>query len=88
MEFKTTIIDYLGKFEGGIFVKISIGWKGDFYDSLFFYNQDRVILTVDENMISKMGYDIEDHPEYMDLVESIMKMVEPYDKVYEELDNI
>ena len=31
---------------------------------------------------------IEEHPEYLDLMKSIISMVEPYEKVFEKLDDI
>jgi hypothetical protein len=88
MEIRPSIIDYLGKFEGGIFVKIGLMWNDTYYDAMFYYTNDKMILTVDETMIEKMGAFIEEHPEYLDLMKSIISMVEPYEKVFDKLDDI
>ncbi len=88
MEIKPSVIDYLGKFEGGIFVKIGLMWSESYYDAMFYYTNDKMILTVDEKMIEEMGAFIEEHPEYLDLMKSIISMVEPYEKVFEKLDDI
>jgi hypothetical protein len=88
MEIKPSIIDYLGKFEGGIFVKVGLSWQNDFYDAMFYYTEDKMILTVDDPMLEKMGKFIEEHPEYLELMKSIISMVEPYEKVFDKLDDI
>lgn len=88
MEFKMTIIDYLGTYEGGIFVKVGIMYRENFYDSLFFYTQDKMILTADEGLIEVLGVQIEDHPDYMELIQSIISKVEPYGNIYDQLEPI
>jgi len=88
MEFKTSIIDYLGSYEGGVFVKIGIMYMENFYDSLFFYTEDRMILTVDTPLLEKLGCQIEDHPQYMDIINSIITKVDPFKNVYNKLDPI
>ena len=74
MEIKPSVIDYLGKFEGGIFVKIGLIWQECFYDAIFYYTGDKMILTVDESMIEKMGKFIEEHPDYLELMKKIMQL--------------
>lgn len=88
MMFKVSIIDYLGKYEGGIFVKVGILYENEFYDSLFFYTDDRMILTVSDDLLLKLGNQIENHPEYMDLLNLILSRVEPFENIYDQLDPI
>lgn len=88
MMFKVSIIDYLGKYEGGIFVKIGILYESNFYDSLFFYTDDKMILTVSDDLLEKLKIKIEDHPEYMDLLNLIISKVEPFQNIYDQLDPI
>ncbi len=88
MEIKPSIIDYLGKYEGGIFVKVGLTLDHSFYDALFYYTSDKMILTVDESMIQKMGKFIEEHPDYLDLMKFIISEVEPYEKIFDKLDDI
>lgn len=86
--FKVSIIDYIGKYEGGIFVKVGILYEDEFYDSLFFYTGDKMILTVSDSLLSKLGIQIENHPEYMDLLNLILSKVEPFENIYDQLDPI
>ncbi len=87
MEIKPSIIDYIGKFEGGIFVKVGLTLNDHFYDSMFYYTSDKMILTIDEPMVEEIGF-IEDHPEYLDLMKMIISMVEPYEKIFDQLNDI
>ncbi len=88
MEIKPSLIDYIGKFEGGIFVKIGLMWNGNFYDSIFYYTNKDMVLTVDELMVSDMGDFIENHPNYTDLLKEIINLVEPYESIIKVLDDI
>lgn len=88
MEIVPSIIDYIGRFEGGIFVKIGLMWNGKFYDSIFYYTDKDMVLTIDESMISDMDMFIEQHPEYLDLLKTIINMVDPYDSIIKDLEEI
>ena len=88
MEIKPSIIDYIGKFEGGIFVKIGLMWNESFYDAIFYYTADKMILTVDESMIDKMGNFIEEHPDYLEVMRYIISNVDSFDEVFNKLDDI
>lgn len=79
-----SILDYLGKFEGGILVSIGLMAEGNFYNGIFYYTSDKMIVTVDDNFIETFG-DIEELESYLPLMESIINMVDPYEKIINEL---
>jgi hypothetical protein len=47
-----------------------------------------MILTVSDSLLSKLGIQIENHPEYMDLLNLILSKVEPFQNIYDQLDPI
>lgn len=79
-----SILDYLGKFEGGILVSIGLMVEGNFYNGIFYYTSDKMIVTVDDNFTETFG-DIDELDSYLPLMESIINMVDPYEKIISEL---
>ena len=88
MEITASIIDYLGKYEGGILVSVGLMYKDEFFNSIFYYTDDKMIINVDDKMIQKMDHFIEEHPEYYTLMEDIINKVEPYELIIEQLEEI
>ncbi len=82
---KPTIIDYLGKYETGILVSIGLIKEDNYYDAIFFYTDKHMWITVDDKYIEKNGF-IQEDEEYHQLLESLINMVDPHDKIYETLD--
>ena len=83
-----SIIDYLGKYEGGIFVSVGLMYNEKFYNSIFYYTQDRMIINVEEKMVVDMGYEIEKHKNYLDLLKSIIEKCEPFEDIIDNLEEI
>jgi len=81
------IIEYLGKFEDGVLVLISLNYENEYYDATFFYKEDFVTLTINEDLEELIG-EIEKHPLYNNLVIEIMKQVVPYKEMINRLDEI
>jgi len=81
------IIEYLGKFEDGVLVLISLNYENEYYDATFFYKEDFVTLTINEDLEDLIG-EIEKHPLYNNLVIEIMKQVVPYKEMINRLDEI
>jgi hypothetical protein len=75
------ILDYLGKHEGGVLVLLSLSYKGNFYDSTFFYTEDMFAITPDEKLEEDLGCQIEDWQGYSDLSLRILKSVLPYSEI-------
>lgn len=85
---KASILEYLGKWEGGILVQLSLEWEGNFYEGIFYYTQDQMIITPDDNLLKKLNGPIELWEGYLPLMEEIINLVEPYEDIYEDLDEI
>lgn len=81
------IIEYLGKFEDGVLVLISLNYENEYYDATFFYKEDFVTLTINEDLEELIG-EIEKYPLYNNLVIEIMKQVVPYKEMINRLDEI
>lgn len=81
------IIEYLGKFEDGVLVLISLNCENEYYDATFFYKEDFVTLTINEDLEDLIG-EIEKYPQYNNLIIEIMKQVVPYKEMINRLDEI
>jgi hypothetical protein len=80
MKITASVLDYLGKYEGGILVSVGLVYENTFYNSIFYYTSDKMIINVDDELTEKIG-NIETTDDYIPLMESIINMVEPYDKI-------
>lgn len=81
------ILDYLGKFENGVLTFISLGYEGVFYDASFFYKENILALTPDEELEKKLGCVIEDWVGYRALMLDIVEKVIPYEEIINRLDD-
>lgn len=82
------IVDYLGKYEDGVLVLLSIGYKGEFTEGTIYYSNKDLTLTVDESIEMDLGMPIELWKGYRELLVSILKKVVPYDEIINRLDDI
>lgn len=82
------ILDYMGKFEGGIMTLIDLKFNESHYNGTFFYTEDTIALTVDESLEKELGSLIEDYPGYVDLVYKIMERVVPHNELINSIDDI
>jgi hypothetical protein len=82
------IIDYLGKYENGVLVLLSIGYKGEFTEGTIYYSNEMLSLTVDESIEEDLGMKIEFWDGYRDLLISILKKVVPYNEIINRLDEV
>ncbi len=81
------IIEYLGKFEEGIIVSLSIEMNGEYYSANFYYKEQLLALSVDEKMEEKIGCAIEDWKGYDALMSYIMIKVVPYSELITRIDD-
>jgi len=79
-----SILDYLGKYEGGVLASVGLMCRGNFYNGIFYYTSDKMIITTDDNFKEKVG-EIEMLEDYYSLMESIINMVEPYENIIGDL---
>jgi hypothetical protein len=79
MELTFDIIEYMGKLDDGVFVLLNLNVNNtDFFDAVFYYKENLVALTVDEQFEKMIGTTIEDFPGYNELMTGIISRVIPY----------
>lgn len=88
MEIKTSVLDYLGKFEGGIMVLIALTCDNEYYEGVFFYNAESIVFSVDEKLEQKLGHKIEELDGYPDLLRGILKDIVPYNQMINRIDDV
>jgi hypothetical protein len=88
MEIKSSILDYLGKFENGIMVLIALTCGSEYYEGVFFYNEESIVFSVDEKLEEKLGSKIELWEGYSDLLRAILKNIVPYNQMINRIDDI
>ena len=86
MEIKADIVDYMGKYENGVLVLLSINGDGSFSEGTVFYTEDSLVLTVDYTIEEKLNGPIEAWSGYKELLESIFKKLVPCDEIYNRID--
>lgn len=82
------VVDYLGKYEDGVIVLLSIGYKNQYTDGTLFYSDKMLALTVDESIEEDLNMPIELWPDYKELLVSILKRVVPYNEIINRLDEV
>ncbi len=87
MEIKADIVDYMGKYENGVIVLLSINCDGSFSEGTVFYTEDNLVLTVDELVEDKVG-PIENWNGYKELLESIFKKLIPCNEISTRIDEL
>lgn len=88
MEFNVDIIDYLGKFDNAIFVKLSVSYKEKYYDAVFYYKAELITITVDPNLEKILGCLIEESEGYVDLMYKIVEKLPSYDSLLTQVDKL
>lgn len=78
---KIDILDYLGKYEEGILVLISLGYDDNYYEATFYYKKNLLALTPDDELEKVLGCQIEDWLGYNELMIDIMNKVVPYEQI-------
>lgn len=88
MEIKADIVDYMGKYENGVLVLLSINCDGSFSEGTVFYTEDNLVLTVDQSIEDKLDGSIEEWSGYKDLLESIFKKLIPCSEISTRIDDL
>lgn len=90
MDIKITadIVDYLGKYDNGVLVLLSLNCNNSFTESTLYYSDKILVLTVDESVEKEIGSVIELWSGYRELLISILKRVVPYNEIINRLDDI
>lgn len=87
MRFVMNILDYLGKYQDGVLIMLSIKYDDIYYDATYFYNKDHLVLTVCEELENTLGHPISDDDGYVDLIKTIISKSVPYEEIYNRLDD-
>jgi hypothetical protein len=82
-----SILEYLGKFEQGILVLISLSVGKEYYEGTFYYDQENIVLTVSEQMEEKYG-DIKKNPQYSSIIKNLLQKIVPFKDMYGRLDSV
>jgi len=82
---KIDIIDYLGKYEDGVFSVVSIGYLEEWYEAIFYYKEGLLALTPEERFEEVIECQIEDWSRYEELMYGIVKRAVPYDQIINQL---
>jgi hypothetical protein len=77
---KVDILDYLGKHDNGILVSLTLNFNNEYYQCIFFYDNDFIALTPDDKLEELIGCEIEDWENYTDLVYLILSKILPYEE--------
>lgn len=86
MKFSASILDYLGRFEDGVLVLLSIKYEDVYYDATYFYNDTHLVLTPCDELDEKLGIDITTDGDYPDLIRFLLKKTIPYGEIINRLD--
>ena len=77
------IVEYLGKFDNAVFIKLLISNGDKFWDAIFYWKEELVTLSVDSELENELGSAIEDWIEYPDLIWKIIDKLPPYEELIE-----
>jgi hypothetical protein len=80
------VIDYIGKFQNGILVLISLGYEFEYYEATFYYEKNVLALTPVSELEEILGCYIEEWSGYESLIDDILKKVIPYDEMFNRID--
>lgn len=84
-KFEPIILFYKGKYEKGIIVSISIKFENTYYDSLYYYDDQFMLVTVPDELELKLGHSIKDDNDYYQLMLDLKSLVKPFDQIIESL---
>jgi hypothetical protein len=84
-KFEPIILFYKGRYEKGIIVNISIKFEDIYYDSLYYYDNEYILLTVPDELEIKLGYSIKEDDDYLQLMLELKSLVDPFDQIIESL---
>ena len=84
-KFDPIILFYKGRYEKGIIVSISIKFEDIYYDSLYYYDTDYMLLTVPNDLEIKLGHSIKEDEDYFQLMLDLQNLVEPFNQIIDSL---
>ena len=88
MTIETSILDYMGKIEQSIFVLVSFVYNDKYYEGMFVYTDEKIMLNVDDEFEKILGCDIKKHKEYEDILRFLIKNVVPWSEMINRIDDV
>lgn len=88
MEIKVSILDYLGKIEKGILVLVSLIYQEKYYEGMFFYTDEQMLLNVEDELEQVIGCKIEQHKDYKEILRYLIKNVVPWNEMITRIDEL
>lgn len=85
--FEFSVLEYLGKVDGGVLVLLSVIYSSKYYEATFFYDDKDIILTISDDLEEIVG-DIQKHPEYFNCLRDILKKVVPFKEMIDRIDPV
>jgi hypothetical protein len=85
-KFQVSVLEYLGRLDNGILVLLSIVYNQNYYEATYFYTEEQLILTVQEDLENDLGHKISKDEEYPNLIKDIIKKLVPYNEIFNRLD--
>jgi hypothetical protein len=88
MEIKADIVDYMGRYEGGVLVLLSVNCDGEFMEGTIFYTERDIVLTLDPSVEERLGMPISKWDGYRGLLSSILSRLVPPGEMMGRLDEV
>lgn len=88
MQITGSIIDYIGKYEEGILVSVGLMYNNKFYDAIFYYTKDQMIVNTDRKFREELGFHIQEHEDYLPLMKSLIEQCEPFESIIDQMVDI
>jgi hypothetical protein len=85
MKFKVSILEYLGRIKDGILVLLNIMYEGESYEATYYYTRYHDILTISSELENKIGCSIEEHEDYLKLMNTVEIKTAPYDEIIDKI---
>jgi len=86
-DFQFSVVEYLGKLENGVLAIIGINYRKGYFEGSFFYTDKDMVFTISDDLKSLIG-EIKDHPNYLDFIRKILRLVVPYNEIYHSIDQV
>ena len=87
-KFKISILEYLGKLEQGVLVLLSIVYNNQYYEATFFYTNEKLVLTVQEDLEKDLGHEITKDDDYPNIIKFIISKIVTFNEIYNRLDPV
>ena len=88
MTIETSVLDYIGKIENGILTLVSFVYNDKYYEGMFYYTDEQIMLNVDDEFEEAIGCDIKQHPEYSDILRFLLRNVVPWSEMITRIDDV